>query len=360
MRDTLPLLDAIPFPALRRGRLDTLQINVGYRCNQSCFHCHVNAGPNRTEEMAGDVADTRARVSCAAAHRDARHHRRRARAQRAFPPAGDRGAQARRQGDGPLQSDHPGAAGPGGSGGVPRGQPRRGGRLDAVLSAGQCRAPARQGRVRRLDPRAASGSTRSATGATRRCRSTSSTIRKGRRCRRRKARSKPTTSACSASATASCSTNCYVLANMPIQRFGSMLLSKGEFDDYLRLLQDAHLDANLDGVMCRNLISVDWQGFVYDCDFNQMLDLPLDARPARARASCRSARRGHRRQSGPRRRPLLRLHRRPRLELRRRAERGGGMNAFAHHWDEAATARAHLPARLCAMRRLVFDARARI
>jgi len=57
MRDTLPLLDKIPFPAINRGRLDTLQVNVGYRCNQSCFHCHVNAGPNRTEEMAADVAD---------------------------------------------------------------------------------------------------------------------------------------------------------------------------------------------------------------------------------------------------------------------------------------------------------------
>ena len=67
----------------------------------------------------------------------------------------------------------------------------------------------------------------------------------------------------------------YTLTNMPIQRFGSTLVSKGQFDDYLALLQAAHLDANLDGVMCRNLISVDWRGFVYDCDFNQMLDLPM-------------------------------------------------------------------------------------
>jgi len=67
----------------------------------------------------------------------------------------------------------------------------------------------------------------------------------------------------------------FVLANMPIQRFGSMLITRGEFDGYLRLLQHSHLDANLDNVMCRNLISVDWRGFVYDCDFNQMLDLPL-------------------------------------------------------------------------------------
>src|SRR4051812_20588774 len=57
MRDTWPLLDKIPFPAITRGRLETLQVNVGYRCNQSCVHCHVNAGPNRTEEMDGTTAD---------------------------------------------------------------------------------------------------------------------------------------------------------------------------------------------------------------------------------------------------------------------------------------------------------------
>jgi radical SAM/Cys-rich protein len=67
----------------------------------------------------------------------------------------------------------------------------------------------------------------------------------------------------------------YTLANMPIRRFGAILIAKGEFDRYLDLLQAAHAEANLTGVMCRNLISVDWQGYVYDCDFNQMLDLPL-------------------------------------------------------------------------------------
>ena len=67
----------------------------------------------------------------------------------------------------------------------------------------------------------------------------------------------------------------FTLANMPIKRFGSMLAIKGELDRYLGVLRGAHADANLDNVMCRNLISVDWQGFVYDCDFNQMLDLPL-------------------------------------------------------------------------------------
>ena len=74
----------------------------------------------------------------------------------------------------------------------------------------------------------------------------------------------------------------FTLANMPIQRFGAILLSKGEFDAYLDKLTHAHRDENLDGVMCRSLLSVDYRGYVYDCDFNQMLDLPL-ARGGRAR-----------------------------------------------------------------------------
>jgi radical SAM/Cys-rich protein len=64
------------------------------------------------------------------------------------------------------------------------------------------------------------------------------------------------------------------LANLPIQRFGSTLLSHGQFDEYLELLKRSHSAANLEQVMCRNLISVDWRGYLYDCDFNQMLGLP--------------------------------------------------------------------------------------
>ena len=67
------------------------------------------------------------------------------------------------------------------------------------------------------------------------------------------------------------------LANMPIQRFGSQLISKDQFKPYMDLLKSAHRAENLEGVMCRSLISVDWQGYVYDCDFNQMLQLPLGA-----------------------------------------------------------------------------------
>ena len=67
----------------------------------------------------------------------------------------------------------------------------------------------------------------------------------------------------------------FTLCNMPINRFGSTLVSKGTFHDYISLLKQSHDNSNLDNVMCRNLVSVDWQGFVYDCDFNQMLGLNL-------------------------------------------------------------------------------------
>ena len=69
----------------------------------------------------------------------------------------------------------------------------------------------------------------------------------------------------------------FTLANMPIKRFGSTLVSKGKFSEYMDLLKSAHQVDNLKSVMCRTLVSIDWQGYVYDCDFNQMLGLPLGA-----------------------------------------------------------------------------------
>jgi radical SAM/Cys-rich protein len=67
----------------------------------------------------------------------------------------------------------------------------------------------------------------------------------------------------------------FALANMPIQRFGSTLVSKGEFQPYMQLLKRSFRPENLDTVMCTNLVSVDWTGALFDCDFNQMLGLPM-------------------------------------------------------------------------------------
>ena len=71
------------------------------------------------------------------------------------------------------------------------------------------------------------------------------------------------------------------LANLPVGRFGSVLQSKGQFADYIDLLRGAHRRENLAAVMCRGLVSIDWQGFAYDCDFNQMLSLPMSYGGAR-------------------------------------------------------------------------------
>ena len=73
----------------------------------------------------------------------------------------------------------------------------------------------------------------------------------------------------------------FTLTNMPIKRFGSTLVSKGQFDDYMQLLQSNFRSENLASLMCLTSLSVDWQGYVYDCDFNQMLELPLGANPTR-------------------------------------------------------------------------------
>ena len=70
----------------------------------------------------------------------------------------------------------------------------------------------------------------------------------------------------------------FTFINMPINRFGNQLRSTGEFSNYMMLLRKAHREENLDAVMCRSLISVDWKGYIYDCDFNQMLGLSLSFR----------------------------------------------------------------------------------
>ena len=281
MRDLLPLLEKIPFPELRRDALDTLQINVGYRCNQSCFHCHVNAGPTRTEEMTGDVADIvlefvkRRKIATlditGGAPELNAHFRRLVRGARKLgvkvmdrcnltileqPGQEDLAEFLAEQGvevvaSMPcyLQDNVERQRGKGVFDGSIRGlkklnalgygsDPRL--ILNLVYNPQGPALPPGQAALEADYKRVLGGQYGIVFN------------------------------------------KLYVLANMPIQRFGSMLVTKGEFDGYMQLLQDAHLDANLDGVMCRNLISVDWRGFVYDCDFNQMLDLPL-ATPARER-----------------------------------------------------------------------------
>jgi len=274
MRDMLPLLDSIAFPAIRRGKLDTMQVNVGYRCNQSCFHCHVNAGPNRTEEMTGDVADVvldflkRRRIATlditGGAPELNAHFRRMVTAARAMgvkvmdrcnltileQPGQEDLAEFLAANEVEVVASMPCYL----QDNVER---QRGkGVFDASIRSLQKLNAVGYGR----DPRLALNLVYNPQGPS----------------------LPPSQSGLEADYKRVLGeqygivfNKLFVLANMPIQRFGSALVTNGEFEGYLGLLQDAHLDANLDGVMCRNLISVDWRGFVYDCDFNQMLDLPL-------------------------------------------------------------------------------------
>jgi radical SAM/Cys-rich protein len=67
----------------------------------------------------------------------------------------------------------------------------------------------------------------------------------------------------------------YAITNLPIARFLDYLLETGNYAEYMEKLVDAFNPATVDGLMCRNTISVSWDGYIYDCDFNQMLDLKV-------------------------------------------------------------------------------------
>ena len=275
MHDTLPQLKQTDFPALQRSRLTTLQVNLGYRCNQSCLHCHVNAGPNRKEQMSRETLDTVLGFIEAAAVETLDIT---GGAPEMHPDFCDLVTRARRLGVRVTDRcnltilNEPGFEDMAGfladqQVSIVASLPcylednvnsqRGDGVYQRSISALQV--------LNRLGyGKAGSGLTLdlmyNPIGAT----------------------LPPEQSALQADykrellqRSGIIFNRLFVLANMPIQRFGSTLISRGEFGHYMALLKSAHQPGNLEAVMCRSLISVDWQGYVYDCDFNQMLGLPL-------------------------------------------------------------------------------------
>jgi radical SAM/Cys-rich protein len=67
----------------------------------------------------------------------------------------------------------------------------------------------------------------------------------------------------------------YTITNMPVSRFASWLRNNGKYEEYLALLIESFNPATVEGLMCRDTVNVDWQGEVFDCDFNQMLKLRM-------------------------------------------------------------------------------------
>jgi radical SAM/Cys-rich protein len=273
MRDTLAFLKQTDFPALRRRKLDTLQVNLGYRCNQSCVHCHVNAGPNRTEMM---QADTVALVLEVLRQRQVQtldltggapelneHFRGLVRDARALgvrvidrcnltilsePGQEDLAAFLAGQGveiTASLPCYLPGNVDRQRGDGVFERSIRGLQQLNA-LGYGQDDSPL----VLNLVYNPQGPSLPPPQAALEQDYKRELLQHHGIRFN-----------------------HLFALTNMPVQRFGSTLLSKGTFEGYMQLLRQSYKPENLDTVMCRSMVSVDWQGDLYDCDFNQMLGL---------------------------------------------------------------------------------------
>lgn len=275
MHATLPLLKDTDFPRIKRDQLTTLQVNLGYRCNQSCVHCHVNAGPNRTEMMDEANLDLVLKVL------ESQHievldltggapelhvsFRRLVTAARALgvrvidrcnltillEPGfedlaeflADQGVEVvasmpcyslenvdKQRGQGVFDKS---IAGLQRLNALGYGQPGSSLVLNLVYNPQGPSLPPEQQALQSDYKR----ELHQHFGIV--------------------------------------FNELFALTNMPIQRFGSMLVSKGTFKTYMDLLKGSFQQANLAGVMCRSLVSVDWQGYLYDCDFNQQLGLPL-------------------------------------------------------------------------------------
>jgi radical SAM/Cys-rich protein len=278
MNDTRPLLLDSDFPSIQRGELHTLQVNLGYVCNLSCVHCHVNAGPQRTESMELKTVDQLLALLAGSgvqvldltggAPELNPHFRYLVREARGlgvrvidrcnltvlFEPGQEdlatflagQGVEVtaslpcylednvqEQRGKGVYQDSirairQLNTLGYGRDPGL---------RLNLVYNPVGPVLPPPQAALEE-DYRRELGQRFDI-----------------------------------------CFNQLLTITNMPISRFGAVLLAQGQYLDYMQLLRDNFSPSNLDTLMCRNLLSVDWQGYVYDCDFNQMLDMPLMVGP---------------------------------------------------------------------------------
>lgn len=274
MHNTLPLLQTTDFPAISRLQLETLQINLGYLCNLSCLHCHVNAGPKRKEVMTRETVDQvisflkTQKVNTldltGGAPEMNPHFRELVMVARSLgikvtdrcnltilqEPGYEQTAQFladqqveieaslpcylednvdQQRGNGVFQQSIK----------TLQQLNQLGYGIDPALSLNLMYNP--QG------PSLPPAQTELEVAYKQHLKDEHGVV----------------------------FNNLYTITNMPIQRFGSTLVSKGHFEGYMQLLRDSYKPENLKTVMCRTILSVDWQGFVYDCDFNQMLKVPM-------------------------------------------------------------------------------------
>ena len=274
MHATLPLLKATDFPALRRRAVETLQVNLGYTCNQSCVHCHVNAGPNRKEQM--DRATVERVLDVLVAKR-IRTLDLTGGAPELNPHFRDLVAQARARGVHVIDRCNLTILSEPGQEDLAAFLAAQGVEVVASLPCYLEDNVDRQRGAGVFDRSVRALQALNALGYGRDERLPLSLVYNPQG---------PVLPPPQAGLEADYRrilgerfgivfTRLYALANMPIARFGSTLVSKGQLREYMGKLRAAHRPENVDQVMCRTLVSVDWQGFLYDCDFNQMLGLHL-------------------------------------------------------------------------------------
>ena len=276
MHPTLPLLVRSDFPALRRRSVDTLQINLGYRCNQSCLHCHVNAGPNRTEEMSRDTIT--AVLAFLAASPDVRTLDLTGGAPELHPQFRSLVVSARSRGVRVIDRCNLTILEEPGQDGLAEFLAAHG--VEVVASM-PCYLEDNVDRQRGKGTFGASIRGLQRLNALGYGQPGSDLVLnlvynpQGPSLPPRQESLQQDYKRHLATHFGVVFNQLFTLANMPIQRFGSMLVSKGQFNSYMGLLRAAHREDNLEQVMCRSLVSVDWQGYLYDCDFNQQLGLPI-------------------------------------------------------------------------------------
>jgi radical SAM/Cys-rich protein len=276
MHETLGLLDSGDFPSIHRERIETVQVNLGYKCNQSCLHCHVNASPDRKESMSKNTMNqVRAFIKQVGAKtvdltggapelnphfRDFVRHLRdddisiidrcnltilsepdqsdlaqfladqKITVIASLPCYTEDNVDAQR-GDGVFQRSIQGLQMLNELG---YGQDESGLALNLVYNPTGPFLPPPQNTLQ--------------TEYKEHLWKNYGVI----------------------------FNSLLTITNMPIKRFGSTLVSRKQFDTYMSLLKKNFDEKNLSSVMCKTLVSVDWEGYLFDCDFNQMLELNIE------------------------------------------------------------------------------------
>jgi radical SAM/Cys-rich protein len=272
MHATLPLMRQYRFPALSRGRLETLQVNLGYKCNQSCVHCHVNAGPSRTEMMS---PDTISEVRRFLTEQKPNTLDITGGAPELHPQFRELVARARELGVHVIDRCNLTILEEPGQDDLALFLRTHGVEIIASLPCYTEELVERQRGKGVYQSSIRALKKLNALGYGRELALNLVYNPQGPSLPPAQAKLEADYKRVLAEQHGIVFNKLYTLANMPIQRFGSMLVSKGKFGAYMELLHASHRDENLASVMCRSLVSVDWQGYVYDCDFNQMLGLPL-------------------------------------------------------------------------------------